>query len=90
MGGAILDLDGRLIRFGQDFSGGYGDGLIAFEIDELTPDSYTERKIGTLRFGDRHGPHTLNFREGEMLFDWYQERVSLLAGVRRIAARLKR
>jgi hypothetical protein len=87
MGGALFQFGGRLIRFGQDFTGRYGDGLFVLEIDELTPDNYRERTIGKIAFQDRRGPHTINFRDGEILFDWYSERFSLLASVRRLAAR---
>ena len=87
MGGALLDLDGRLIRFGQDLTRGYGDGLFAFEIEALTPDRYKERLLGRIGFEDRKGPHTLNSNADEIVFDWYRERLSLLAGFRRLAGR---
>lgn len=87
MAGALLEEGGRLIRLGQDFRFGYGDGVFAFEVERLTPDDYAERPIGKLRFGDRRGPHTLNVRGGEIVFDWYRDRVSLLAGVRRLLGR---
>lgn len=90
MGGSLLRSGERLVRLGQDFRFGYGDGLIAFEIERLSPTEYRERAIGELRFSDRRGPHTLNVRDGEILFDWYRERLAPLAGIRRIAARLAR
>ena len=89
MAGNIIRAGGRLIRLGQDFTSGYGDGIIGFEIEALTPDTYRERRLGSLRFNDRRGPHTLNVRGGEMVFDWYVDRVSPLASFRRLAARLK-
>lgn len=88
MGGAFLEADGRLIRFGQDLSGSYGDGLIAFEIETLSPTDYRERRIGEVRFTERRGPHTLSVAAGRLLFDWYREAFGPLAGVRRLAARL--
>ena len=87
MGGAILDLDGRLIRFGQDLTRGYGDGLFAFEIETLTADCYRERPLGRIGFSDRKGPHTLNTNGDDIVFDWYRDRLSLLAGFRRVAGR---
>lgn len=84
MGGAIIEQDGRLIRLGQDFSGAYGDGLLTFEIEELSPERYREREIGRLAFTDRKGPHTLNIRNGQAVFDWYRDRLTPLAGVRRL------
>jgi hypothetical protein len=90
MGGSLLRADGRLVRLGQDFRFGYGDGLIAFEIERLAPTEYRERALGELRFTGRKGPHTLNARDGEIMFDWYRERFAPLAGVRRLTARLAR
>ena len=72
MGGALFEAGGRLVRFGQDFTGQYGDGLFVFEIEELTPSVYRERAIGKIAFGDRKGPHTINFRDREILFDGTQ------------------
>lgn len=41
--GRVLTLDGRPIRFAQDCSRQYGDRVWAFEITELTRESYRER-----------------------------------------------
>lgn len=90
MAGQILESEGRPIRLGQDFRSAYGDGILAFRIEELTPQSYVERQISTLRFTDRSGPHTLNFRGGEAVFDWYREAFSPAAGIRRLLARASR
>jgi hypothetical protein len=89
MAGNVIGSGKALIRLGQDFTAGYGDGIIGFEIETLTPDSYRERLVGRLRFADRRGPHTLNLRDGEMVFDWYVDRLSPLASFRRLAARLR-
>lgn len=90
MAGALLRLDGRLIRFGQSFERFYGDGILAFEIEALTPATYRERLIGKIRFRDRIGPHTLNAREGELVFDWYRHEFDPLVGLRRLLSRLRR
>jgi hypothetical protein len=87
MAGNIVRTQGRLIRFGQTFLTGYGDGIVAFEIEALGPERYREREIGQIAFERRRGPHTLNFGDGLMVFDWYEEVVSPLAGVRRWRAR---
>jgi hypothetical protein len=89
MAGAILPLGDRLFRFGQDFRRGYGDGVVMFEILELSPRRYSERELGTVRFAHCKGPHTLNWRNGELLFDWYEERFAPLAGLRRLRGRLR-
>jgi hypothetical protein len=88
MGGAIIEVGDRLIRLGQDGSRRYGGSLVAFEITTLTPDSYEERATSKIGFADRHGPHTLNLRGREIVFDWYRERFSPFGGIRRLKARL--
>lgn len=90
MAGGLIEDGDRLIRLGQSFEHGYGDGLFAFEIEQLTTTDYREREIGRLRFDAVHGPHSLNLsRRGDRIaFDWYRDRVSLLAGWRRLRERL--
>jgi len=90
MGGSLLRTGGRLIRFGQDFRFGYGDGLLAFEVTQLSPERYEERPLVELRFSDRRGPHTMNVSDDELLFDWYRETFSPLAGLRRLLNKLSR
>lgn len=88
MAGPIHLWPAGLIRLGQDFGTGYGDGIIAFRIEELTPDRYRETEIGARSFDRVKGPHTLDVHEGTLLFDWYEERFSPLAGIRRLMNRL--
>ena len=88
MAGPIHRWPDGLFRLGQDFRSGYGDGIVAFRIDELTPDRYAEAEAGSASFDEVRGPHTLDMRDGELLFDWYDERLSLLAGARRLLNRL--
>jgi hypothetical protein len=90
MAGALLRLDGRLIRFGQSFERFYGDGIVAFEIEALGPETYSERRIAGIRFSDRIGPHTLNVRDGELVFDWYRHEFDPLVALRRLLSRLRR
>jgi hypothetical protein len=84
MAGAVTAYGGALYRFGQDLTRDYGDGLFAFRIEALAPDRYRESATGRLRFEDRKGPHTLNFHGGEAVFDWYRDRFSPFAGLRRL------
>lgn len=88
MAGEIARWGPRLYRLGQDWRGGYGDGIVAFEIVRLTATDYEEVEIAARAFTRVRGPHTLNRRGDRLLFDWYEDRVSPLAGLRRIAARL--
>lgn len=87
-GGLVRDGE-RLIRFGQDFTTGYGVGIFAFEIEALSATAYRERMIGEVRFSDRYGPHTLNFRDGQVAFDWYRDAFTPLAGLRRLKNRAR-
>jgi hypothetical protein len=62
-GGRIIACDGRLLRPAQDCEKGYGSGLVWLEIEELTPDRFSEREIG--RWPGRavrgaYGLHTFN------------------------------
>lgn len=88
MAGMIVRSGEKLLRFGQDFSADYGNGLIIFRIDELSPTRYRETLLGPIRFEEAKGPHTLNFGGGSAVFDWYRERYSLMSGVRRFRGRL--
>jgi len=89
MGGSIVRRGKQLFRFGQDLRGRYGDGLIAFRVEEISPTVYRETQAGELRLANHRGPHTLNFDNDTALFDYYEERLSPLAGVRRLRQRLR-
>jgi hypothetical protein len=43
--GRVVALNNRLIRFAQDCQDIYGRQVFAFEITELTPDTYVEREV---------------------------------------------
>lgn len=89
MAGQILSAGGALVRLGQDFTDAYGGGVLLFRIEALDAHNYRETPIGETHFDGVKGPHTINFRGGEVVFDWYRERMSPLAGARRVAARLR-
>ena len=89
MGGRVGMKGDRMIRYGQDNSGDYGNGIAVMEIRKLTPDDYEEREIARLSFPDAKGPHTIDVSaDGMLVFDYYVEGFSLLAGYRRMAAKL--
>ncbi|HEU4704566.1 MAG TPA: hypothetical protein VFS45_02495 [Sphingomicrobium sp.] len=90
MAGAILASGAKRLRIGQDGRRDYGDGIVLFRIGQLTADAYEETRIGELRFGQLRGPHTLNASGGKLVFDFYRNRVSLLAGPRRLRSLLAR
>ena len=88
MGGRIVSKEGRLIRFGQNNCFDYGNGLFINEINRLSPTMYEESCIGEIGFNDTKGPHTIDLREDMAILDFYVERFSVLAGYRRLAARV--
>lgn len=87
MGGGIAEIDGGLVRVGQDSRGAYGDGLSFFRIRQLDREAYAEEPTGEFRLEGYRGPHTLNLAGGRALFDYYEDRVSPLAGWRRFKER---
>ena len=87
MGGLVIRQHG-LYRVGQDSSGGYGSGIRLFRISELDRGAYRETMVDELSFAGVHGPHTLNFAGGNVLFDFYRHRFAPLAGFRRLRNRL--
>lgn len=89
MGGAVWEAEGRLYRLGQSWLSSYGDGLFCFRIEQLSAADYQEAPLGELRFGDRKGPHTLNKQDQRLVFDWYLERFSLTAGLRRAITKVR-
>ena len=91
MAGAIhVAADGTPFRFGQDLRRDYGDGIVIFRIDTISPAEYRETEVGEVRLAECHGPHTLNFRDGDVVFDYYSNRFSPLAGIGRLRSRARR
>lgn len=90
MAGAILRIGERLYRLGQDYGRQYGDGVIVFEILTFSPTVYGEVRLGKISFEDINGPHTLNVRNGLAVFDFYRERLTPFAGIRRLRANISK
>lgn len=88
MAGSILQSGKTLVRVGQDHRREYGDGLSFFRIVEIDRHRYREEHIRDVRFEHCKGPHTLNVDKGCAAFDFYDERFTVLAGVRRLKERL--
>jgi hypothetical protein len=87
MAGKVGLWGNQLYRLGQDGGRGYGDGLLAFRVLELSPTTYRERLEGDAAFQSVRGPHTANLWGDRLLFDFYRERFSLFAGFRRLMSR---
>ena len=92
MGGKVLNNAGKLIRFGQNNAGEYGESLAVMEIINLSQDVYEERQIGTVTIDNLKGPHIIGFNSdmSQVLIDYYNNEFSFLAGVRRIKAKLRK
>lgn len=97
MAGPLMNSVGNLYRFGQDGSAGYGRGVIIHRVDRLNPEGYSESVVAPMKLRgregaspERHGPHTLLSVEGGFWVDFYHERWSPFAGVRRVVARTRR
>lgn len=92
MGGNILCSNKRIFRFGQNNEGEYGESLSIIEIKKLTPKDYSERYIGLIKIDKYKGPHTINFdaNSKKMIFDYYIDKFSFFAGIRRIKTLIKR
>jgi hypothetical protein len=90
MGGNCLANDGKLYRLGQNFEVDYGDGISVFEIATLDTEQYAERQVGGLRFTGVKGPHSFNLSNDhkKVVFDWYSDRYTPMAGIRRLRSRL--
>ena len=89
MGGPVIQANGRLYRVGQDGSVGYGQGATINRIEKLTPTEFHEVRLSPFRIQGAFGPHTILPTEGGYWLDYYTEKTTPLAGIRRIKGRLK-
>ena len=90
MAGGLVRNQQGLFRLGQNGLGSYGDGIFVFQIQDLTPLNYRETLVDELRFDGVRGPHTINWKDGEVLFDWYEDILTPFAWLRRLRGRLPR
>ena len=91
MGGKIVHYKNRIIRFGQNNSGEYGESLSILEVKNLSLLDYKEELVGSIFIDKYRGPHTLNFNSNftKIIIDFYVNNFSLFSGIRRIKAKLK-
>ena len=92
MGGKIIIYKGKTLRFGQNNSGEYGESISVMQITALSEQNYKEVEIGKITIDEFSGPHSIGFNSdmSEILIDYYSNKFSLFAGVRRIKARLQK
>ena len=62
------------------------------QITSLSEKDYKEVEIGKISIDKFSGPHSIGFNSdmSEILIDYYSNKFSLFAGVRRIKARLQK
>ena len=87
-GGRIFKFKNKIYRFGQNYGGDYGNGLILFEIN-LNENYYSEVKISSFKFNDLYkGPHTIDFSSNLLTWDFYTEKFNFFAGIKRIIGKI--
>ncbi len=72
---------GKLYRFGQNNSYGYGSSLAVNEIEVLDPGHYSEKRVANLAFQDARGPHTIDIHGQTMILDFYQDNFRFWRGI---------
>ena len=91
MAGRILKTADGIYRFGQNNNRSYGSAITISRIDELTPSSYKESICGSISMDKALGPHSIDFNNnGLALIDYYEDKFSLFAGVRRLKSLLSK
>ena len=86
-GGRVFTLGEKIFRFGQDFTGDYGNGLILFEINSLSRNTFIETAISSFKFKNYKGPHNIDFSSNLITWDYYKEKFNLLAGIDRVISK---
>lgn len=89
MGGPILHAHGRMYRVGQDGSVGYGQGATISRIEKLTVDDYQEEVVSPFAIKGAFGPHTVLPTEDGYWLDYYTEKTTPMAGIRRMKGLMK-
>ena len=75
-GGALPLADGITIGLGK-FN----------KIIEISEEKYCEEEVGSIRFNDCFGPHTIDIKNREMILDFYEDKFNIFAGFNRIKTR---
>ncbi|PIR21824.1 MAG: hypothetical protein COV44_11175 [Deltaproteobacteria bacterium CG11_big_fil_rev_8_21_14_0_20_45_16] len=90
MAGNLVELDGQLYRLGQNGSRDYGNGIHLMKIQRLDESHYKEDFVREIKVSGAKGPHTINFSRSSMVYDWYRDDFSILAGYRRLTDRIQK
>ena len=68
----------------------YGDGVQVHLIKTLTSSEYSERVIQDIQIENAHGPHHIDVAGAHIAYDYYRNRISALAGIRRLGNKFGR
>ena len=92
MGGKIISYKGEFLRFGQNNSGEYGESISIMRITALSDENYDEIAVGRITIDNFSGPHSIGFNTdmSEILIDYYNNKFSPYAGVRRFKSWLQK
>ena len=85
--GRIFEKNGDLFRFGQNNTSSYGNGIVINKIIEISEEKYCEEEVGSIRFNDCFGPHTIDIKNREVILDFYENKFNIFAGFNRIKTR---
>ena len=85
--GRIFEKNGELFRFGQNNTSSYGNGIVINKIIEISDEKYSEEEVGSIRFTDCFGPHTIDIKNREIVLDFYKNKFNVFAGLNRIKNR---
>ena len=84
MGGKIIEYQNKLYRIGQNNSSSYGNGVNINLIKKLSINKYDECLIKNINIKNYNGPHTLNFFNDQLIFDFYNHKFHLFAWLNRL------
>ena len=79
MGGQIIKLKNKEFRISQNNTNLYGDGIKINKIIKLDKNFYEENFLKTLKFNNLYRPHTINFFNNYLFFDYYFLKFDLFA-----------
>ena len=88
MGGKIIKFNNKIYRIGQNATVNYGDGVYLNNINVINKENYSENIITKINIKGYSGPHTLNFSNNGVVFDYYKNEFNFLAWYNRIRTKL--
>ena len=84
MGGNFFNYEKKQFRPSQYNIKEYGNGILINEIKKLTPFEYEEKKTKLIKFDYCAGPHTINFSDKQIVYDFYLDKFNFFSILYRI------